>query len=175
MASTTSPTRAAFGVRADYHGVCGATIVQQYLDCIGARDHVVVGEDMAINGHDHTRAQGAFDALTLGLGAGKLAEIQIVQQGIATGRYQLGGVDIDHRGCGRGHGPGVAYWFLGRADRPRVARQYPAVKDQQGCQQPGDGRPGDELQAFSHSGAVSRGQYYVVCWRIVYDDRTRER
>ncbi len=87
-----------------------AAVGEQHLDLVGAFDHMVVGEHIALRADDHARAQAGLDLLPRP--AGRIAEeapqYGVVEERIDALRHAFGGVDVDHGRRGARHGVGIS-------------------------------------------------------------------
>ena len=74
--------------------------MQQHFNARSAFNDMVVGENVALLINNHPRAKAAFQMLTRGISISKkVAEQGIVKQWTGPLGDNLGGVDVDHRGC----------------------------------------------------------------------------
>jgi len=90
-------------IRADHLGVELAFVAQLDLQLLGALDHVIVGQDVAVVAHDHARTQALLTILAPGSGKAE----EPVEKLVAEGRHRPGagpsrlqdahGGDMNHR------------------------------------------------------------------------------
>ncbi|MNC43933.1 hypothetical protein D3C75_928220 [compost metagenome] len=123
---------------------------------------MVVGQQVAFRAHDHRRAQARLPAALLGqVVAEEAAELRVFEQRVGALVHHLGGVQVDHRRGGQGHGVGVGYRALhdprglrrllqvdvltGQADPFREA-----LDDQHGDQYAGKQGPAKITQSLEH-------------------------
>jgi sec-independent protein translocase protein TatC len=112
----------AFRVGADQPGLGRPAIGELHLDLVGAVDHVVVGQQVALGRHDHARAQADLGLRILGpvRRAGRRSSgTRVFRMGLAARLAGLAGRDADHggRGLARGHAQGLRGRVVGHLDR----------------------------------------------------------
>ena len=108
LASTFSTARSLSGIRAHQPRVELSAIGERDRDLVGCLNDVVVGQDVAIRGGDHPRAE-ARDAFRPAAGVAEEIAVERIGRHAAALHFARG-VDVDDRRCGDGDRVGVTAW-----------------------------------------------------------------